>query len=115
LQTWDDLQENGCDLDSAKIASGEHKYPGPAGSQGGDLQGTVSQPLIFGENNPSPLADRAEPDPVLLIPSEMIVMNLNGKARFDQFRPDWLDAERPVDEEYSSIRRLRSELLLRSH
>lgn len=38
----------------------------------------------------------------------MVVVNLNYETRFDEFRSDRLYAERPVEEEYGPIRRLRN-------
>jgi hypothetical protein len=50
---------------------------GFAGSERGDFQWTISQPLILREDNPAPLADGTKPDAVLLVASEMVVMNLH--------------------------------------
>jgi hypothetical protein len=108
-------QEDGCDFDASKIASCQDEHSGLAGSEGADLQRAISQFLILGENNPSPLSGRPELNVVLFIASEMIVVNLDDKASFDQFGSDWLYAEGPVDEEYSPVRRLRNGWLLRSH
>ena len=98
-----------------RFTSRKHEHSGFAGSQGSDLQRTISQPLILGEHNPAPLADRPKPDAVLLITSEMVVVNLDNKTSLDEFRSDWVYAQRPVDEEYRLIRRLRSGSLLRWH
>jgi hypothetical protein len=109
------LQKDRCDLKASKIACGKDKNSGLAGSEGADLQRTISQLLILGENNPARLSSRLEPDTVLFIASEMIVVNLNCKASFNEFGSDWLDAKKPVYEEYRPFRRLRIGWLLRSH
>ena len=71
------LKEDRRDLDSPEIASRQNEHPGFARSQRRDLQRTVSQSLILGEDHPAPFADRLEPDAILLIASEMLVVNLN--------------------------------------
>lgn len=101
-------QENGRDLDAPEIPRRKDEYPGFAGSQRRDLQRTVSQPLILGENDPATLADRPKPDAVFLITREMVVVDLDRETGFDELRSDWIYAQRPVDEEYGLIRRRRS-------
>ena len=115
IYQWQCCQENGGDLAATKIACRKDEYPRVACSQSAHLQRAVSQPLILGEHNPAALSDFLEPDTVFFVASEMIVVNLNHESRVDQFRPDWLYAQRPVDKEYGPIRRLRSGWLLRSH
>jgi hypothetical protein len=83
--------------------------------QRGHLQRTVSQLLILGEHNPTLRADLPNPDAVLLITREMVVVDLDYETGLDELRADWLYAQRPVDEEYGFIRPLRSGWLLRSH
>jgi hypothetical protein len=80
-----------------------------------DCKSTISEPLILGEHDPALLANRPKPNAVLLIAPEMVVVNLDDETCFDEFRTDWFYAQRPVDEEYRSIRRLRNGLLLRLH
>ena len=93
-------QENRCDFGATEITGGEDEHPGFAGSQRGDLQWTISQPLILGQHNPTALASRTEPDAVLLITREMVIVDLDCETGFHKFRSDWLYAQRPVDEEY---------------
>src|SRR4029077_16041354 len=52
---------------------------------------------------------------VLLLSSEMVIVNLNHETEFGEFGSEWLYAERPVEEKFCSIRQLRSGLLLPSH
>ena len=107
--------EDGGDLTAAKVPGSEDEHPRIACTKGSDLQGTVPQFLVLGQDNPAALSYLLEPDTVFLVASEMIVVNLNDEPRVDQFRPNWLYTQRPVDEEYGPIRRLRSGWLLRSH
>ena len=108
-------QENRRDFDAPEIPRSKDEYSGFAGSQCCDLQGTISEPLILGEHNPTSLADPTKPDAVLFITREMVVVDFDHETSLDEFRSDWLYAQRPVDEEYRFIRRLRSGWLLRSH
>ncbi len=103
------------DLAAPEIPRRKDEHPRPAGSERGDFQRAVSEPLILGEHNPPALADCPKPDAVFLIPREMVVMDLDREVGFCQFRADWIYAQRPVDEDYRFIRRLRSGLLLRWH
>jgi len=112
---WQCCQKGRGDLAPSKVACGQDEYSRFACSQGANLQRTISQPLILREHNPAACSDRLEPDTIFLVPSEMVVVNLDGETRVDQFRSDWLYAQRPVDKEYGPIRRPRSGWLLRSH
>jgi hypothetical protein len=112
---WQLRQEDGGDLTAAKIAGSKDKYPRLACSQCANLQRTVSQPLVLREHSPAALSDRLEPHTIFFVAGEMVVVNLYGETRVDEFRSDRFYAERPVDKKYSPIRRLRSGWLLRSH
>ena len=86
------LQEDPGDLDAPQIPGSQDEYSGVAGPKRGDLQRAISQSLIFGQHNPAALADPLEPDAVFLVTSEMVVVNFDGEAGVDEFRPDWLYA-----------------------
>ena len=83
-------QKDRRDFDSAQIRRRQNENSGLAGSQRGDLQRTVSQPLVLGEHNPASLADRLKPDAVFLIAGEMIVVDLNRETGLDELRSDWI-------------------------
>ena len=42
-------------------------------------------------------------DTILLIASEVVVVNLNFQTGFDEILSDWLYAEGPVEEEYGAV------------
>jgi hypothetical protein len=48
--------------------------------------------LIFGEHNPASVANYPKPDAVLLITSEMVVVDLDDETSLDKFRSDWVFA-----------------------
>jgi hypothetical protein len=73
------------------------------------------QPLIFREHDPASLTDGFEPDAVLLVASEMIIVNYNRQSGLGQFSSEGVYAKRPIDEENTPIRRLRIGWLLRFH
>jgi hypothetical protein len=54
-------QEDRRDLEAPEIPRRKDEHPGFAGSQRRNLQRTVSQPLILGENDPTTLALRGTP------------------------------------------------------
>lgn len=107
--------EDRSDFGTSEIAGCKDEHSRFAGSERGDLQRSVSQPLILGEHHPAALADGSKPDAVLLIAREMVVVDLDCETNLDEFRSDWIYAKRPVDEKYGFIRRLRSGWLLRFH
>jgi len=90
---WQCRQENRGDLSAPEIAGGQDEDPGLAGSQRCDLQRTVSQSLIFGEDDPASLTRPPEPDAVFFIAREMVVVDHDCEARFDEFGTDWFYAE----------------------
>ena len=109
------LNENGSYFCAAQVASCENEHPCFAPTQCGDLQGTVPQLLILGQDDPASLTSGPQPHPILLCTRKMIIVNLDRKTAFDELRSDGFYPKRPVDEEYTPIRQLRSGLLLRSH
>jgi len=108
-------QENRRDFGAPEIPRRQDEHSGFACPQRGDLKRAISQPLILGKHDPAMLADRPKPNAILRITREMVVVDLDDEISIDKFRSDWFYSQRPVDEEYRSIRRLRSELLLRLH
>ncbi len=60
-----------------RLPRGQDEHPGFAGPQRGDLQRAVSQSLILREYNPTTLADCPQPDSVLLVTREVIVVHLD--------------------------------------
>ena len=95
-------------LNASEIAGRKDEHSGFAGSQRCDLQRTVSQPLIVGQHNPTPLADRPKPHAILFITREMVIVDLDHETTLSERRSDWIDAKRPVGEENRFFRRLRS-------
>jgi hypothetical protein len=83
-----------------EITSREYEDSRVAGAQRGNLQRTISQSLVLGKHDPAPLARRPQPDTIFLVASKMVVMNLDRNAGPNEFSSNWLNAERPVDEEY---------------
>jgi hypothetical protein len=71
------VSEDRGDLAAAKITSSEDKHSGIAGSQRGDFQWAVPQSLILGKHNPSSRANLTEPNTILLVASEMVVVKLD--------------------------------------
>jgi hypothetical protein len=109
------FSEDGGDFDAAEVASSQYEDTRFARPQRSDFQGTISEPLILGEYHPTACSHLLEPDAVFFVTREMVVMDLDDETGVDKFRSDWFYAQRPVDEEYCSIRRLRNGLLLRWH
>jgi len=73
------------DLGASEIASREDEHSGVAGTERRDLQRTISQSLVLGQDDPAPLAGRLEPDTIVFIASEMVVMNLDPETALDKF------------------------------
>ena len=103
------------DFTTSQVAGNENEYPSPAGSQCRNLQRPIAQPLVLGRNDPSVAASYLKPDSILLVALEVIVVDFNGQPLCGERASDWLNAQRPVEEEDSPVRRLRSGSLLRRH
>jgi hypothetical protein len=80
VNAWDGPQENRGDFYSSEIAGGKDEHSRVAGSQCRDLQRTISQSLILGEDDPASLTDRPKPNAVFLVASEMVVVNLDDET-----------------------------------
>ena len=92
MNPWQGSQEHRGDLDTTQIAGREYEHSSVAGSQCRNLQWTISQSLILGEDDPASLTYRLKPNAVLLVASEMVVVDLNDETRVDEFRSDWFYA-----------------------
>jgi hypothetical protein len=78
VNAWDGLKENLSDFDSAEIPGGKHEHSGAAGSQRRDLQRTISQSLILGQDHPASLTYRLKPNAIIFVASEMVVVNFDN-------------------------------------
>ena len=112
---WQRSPEYRGNFTTAKIACGQDENSRLACSQRANLQWAISQPPILCEHNPAARSCHLEPHAIFLISCEMVVVNLDGEPCIYKFRPDWLQAKRPVDKEHGAIKRLRSGWLLRLH
>jgi hypothetical protein len=78
--------ENSSNLSTTQIAGGKNEDSCAARAQGGKLQRTISQSLIFREHNPTAVSDRPQPDAVLRVASEMIVVNFDDETQIGKLR-----------------------------
>src|SRR5712664_1478802 len=81
---WQYCQKDHSDLAATQIACSENEYPRFACSERANLQGPVSQFLILREHNPAVLSDRLEPDAIFLVTLEVVIVNLDDEARFNE-------------------------------
>jgi hypothetical protein len=65
---------------SSEITGYQDEYAGAAGTQRGDFKRSITKPLILGQDNPGARAYFAEPDLVIFVALEVIVMNLDRYA-----------------------------------
>ena len=75
-------------MGTPEIACRKDEHSGIADSERRDFQRAISQSLILCEDNPAPLADRLEPDAILFITNEMVVVNLDNEPGIDEFCSD---------------------------
>ena len=112
---WKGSHEHRSNITASQVTGDKDKYAGAACSQSGDLERTIPQALIFREDDPLLLSDRSQPDTILFIALEVVIVDLNGQTFGSQGTTDRFNAQGPVDEQDSAVRRLRSGSLLRRH
>lgn len=97
IQNFEDsrkcLLENGCNLRSAQISGNQNENPRITGAQRRDFERPIAETLVFRQDDPTALSHFLEPNTVLFISLEMIVMDFYGDSRFDERATCWLDAQ----------------------
>jgi hypothetical protein len=90
---WQRDNESGRDFDTAEIARGQNKYSGIAAPEGCDLQRSIPEPLILRQDDPALLADHSEPGSVLLITSEVVIVDFDHQLSLDELSSNWIYSE----------------------
>ena len=69
--------EGRSDFVSPEIPRDQYEYTCAAGTQRGNFQGSIAEPLVLCQHDPGACAYCGEPDVVRFVAFEVIIVNLN--------------------------------------